>query len=222
MLFDELDGLARQVANQVDHLARLDVLVLDRFEGLLPIGAEAHFVGCPQHLLVAPGELAIREGDQLLRACRRSWRCAAIRCSASRPAGPTPESSSSLPSGPAARGVRRGRRCLHRRRPRRATAASAATAAAASAGATGFERSGNAGRGVQELGMRFDRLIGLLVFGVHPPDEFGIVEGVEVVPGAQGGAQLRQALRGAVEHGRFGFDGRRWNPWRRRYLLPGA
>ena len=67
VLLEIVDGLAGQVADQVDHLARLDVLVLDGLEGLLPIVAEAHFVGGAQHLLVAPGELVIGERDQLVR-----------------------------------------------------------------------------------------------------------------------------------------------------------
>jgi hypothetical protein len=85
------------------------------------------------------------------------------------------------------------------------TRASAATSARRSARVLG---TGDARCGVKQLGMGVERFVGLLVFAIDPPGELGVIQVVEVEPGAQGCAQLAKAGGGTIEQGGVGFGGR--------------
>ena len=94
VLLDVVLGLARQIANQVGLLARLDVQRLHLLERRLPVVAEAHLARRLLHLGLAPGELALGDREQLLGRVGDHLG-AELGASASRPIGvPTIGSSS--------------------------------------------------------------------------------------------------------------------------------
>src|SRR5688572_23957472 len=70
VVFDELDRFEGEFANHFRLFTGFDVEVLDVFEGLVPVVAEAEFARCSFHLRLAPDHLLFADGDDLFRCVR--------------------------------------------------------------------------------------------------------------------------------------------------------
>ena len=68
---DELGGLAADAGHELVLLARRHVVGLDPRQRGLPVVAQLHLAGRLLHFLLAPGELPLADGDQLIGRVRQ-------------------------------------------------------------------------------------------------------------------------------------------------------